>query len=50
MLYSPFNQTFLQWRMNGMIKDLVEHYVNQTKDIKEKAVIIKLNDMISNIL
>lgn len=33
-----------------MIQDLVEHYVNQTKDMKEKAIIIELKDTVSNIL
>jgi len=33
-----------------MIQDLVEHYVSQTKDMKEKAIIIELKDTVSNIL
>ncbi len=33
-----------------MIQDLVEHYVGQTKDLKEKAVIMELKDTVSNIL
>lgn len=33
-----------------MIEDLVEHYVSQTNDTKEKAVIIELKDTVSNIL
>lgn len=33
-----------------MVQDLVEHYVTQAKDPKEKAIIIELKDTVSNIL
>ncbi|MDF0680591.1 MAG: metal-sensitive transcriptional regulator [Candidatus Nitrosocosmicus sp.] len=33
-----------------MIQDLVEHYVSQTKDVKQKAIILELKDTVSNIL
>ena len=33
-----------------MVQDLVEHYVSQTKDPKETAIIIELKDTVSNIL
>jgi hypothetical protein len=33
-----------------MVQDLVEHYVNQTKDEVGKKVAIELKDIVSNIL
>ena len=33
-----------------MVQDLVEHYVSQTTNPKEKAIILELKDTVSNIL